>query len=656
MADRRDSPAERVALVATVSATVLLEGGTLVLSRGVAPTAPVILYACYSVIQVFAGALVVWAHPRHRVGWLLIISAAFNAAVSDFVLAYGERAAHQGWAGADLAQILGWSAWIIAALGLTLLFLWFPDGLVTSRARWVTGLWAAGAMVAIPGWILNPRLGSQLVGGVNPYAIGSVASESLFLVGVSLIAAALVASVADFILRFRRATGILRLQLKWMAYAAALAAVMLPLSAVLWTVWSPIHLFAAIALTLLPVAASVAILRHHLYDIDLVVSRTVAYATVTGLLVITYAAVVVLIGARLSSPVAAAAGAFVVALAFRPLRDHVQERVDRRFRRARYETRRMMADFVDAIRRGDDTVDHLEDRLRMAVEDPTCRLAFVDEHGGWLDLHGAKVSRVDGASSFTSASPSTASLTPLVVHREEAERVVAEALAAGRLAFEIAALQVDLRRQIDQLDASRARVVAAADQERRRIARNLHDGAQQRLVAIGLNLRHLQHQLSGSAPTMHAALDTALDAAVRDLGESIDELRELAGGVRPSSLDDGLCAALHDFVTRTPTPVVVDVTSHRFSPELETTAYFIAAEGLTNAVKHAQAERISLAVARQDDHLVVSVADNGRGGADPLGGTGLRGLADRARSHGGTIEVSSRLGAGTRLEVRLPCG
>ena len=652
MADRPDRPVERVALVATVSVTVLFEAGTLVLSRGVEPRAQVILYACYSVIQVLAGALVVWAHPRHRVGWLLVITAAFNAAVSDFALAYGERAAHEGWAGADLAQMLGWSAWIIAALGLTLLFLWFPDGLATSWARWVPWLWAVGAVFAVPGWILNPQLGSQLVGGVNPYAIGAVAAESLFLVGATLIATALVAAVVDFILRFRRATGIRRLQLKWMAYAAALAAVILPLSTVLWTVWTPIHLFTAIALTLLPVAASVAILRYHLYDIDLVVSRTVAYATITGLLAVTYAAVVVLAGARLSSPAAAAVGAFVVALAFRPLRDRVQERVDRRFRRARYETRRMMTDFVDAIRRGDDTVDHLEDLLRMAVVDPTCRVAFVDEHGGWLDLHGGTVPRVDGASTYTRAAPSAASLTPVVVHREEVERVVAEALDAGRLAFEIAALQVDLRRQLDQLDASRARVVAAADEERRRIARNLHDGAQQRLVAIGLNLRHLQHKLSGSAPAVHVALD----GAVNDLGQSIDELRELAGGVRPSSLDDGLCAALHDFVTRTPAPVVMDVTRDRFSPELETTAYFIAAEGLTNAVKHAHAERISLAVACQDDQLVVSVHDDGRGGADPLGGTGLRGLADRARSHGGTIEVSSQSGAGTRLEVRLPCG
>src|SRR5664279_2212088 len=145
-----------------------------------------------------------------------------------------------------------------------------------------------------------------------------------------------------------------------MAFAAVVA-VVLPVSTVLWTVWPPVQLLAAAALTLLPVATSVAILRHHLYDVDLIVSRTVAYAAITGLLAATYAAVVVLAGVAHSSPVAAAVGAFVVALAFRPVRDRIQATVDRRLRRARYETRRVMADFVDALRRGVASVDDLED-------------------------------------------------------------------------------------------------------------------------------------------------------------------------------------------------------------------------------------------------------------------------------------------------------
>jgi len=178
-----------------------------------------------------------------------------------------------------------------------------------------------------------------------------------------------------------------------------------------------------------------------------------------------------------------------------------------------------------------------------------------------------------------------------VVDGRHVERLVLEALDSGRLAFEIAALQVDLRRQVDELDASRARVAAIADQERHRLARDLHDGAQQRLVTVGLTLRHVQHTLDGSAP--EAIHD--LDEAVGELAHAIDDLRELAGGLRPSSLDHGLRAALDDLASRTPTPVRLDVTTERFTPAIETAAYFIAAEGLTNAVKHAQARRIVLA-------------------------------------------------------------
>jgi len=231
------------------------------------------------------------------------------------------------------------------------------------------------------------------------------------------------------------------------------------------------------------------------------------------------------------------------------------------------------------------------------------------------------------------------------------ERLVLEALDSGRLAFEIAALQVDLRRQVDELDASRARVAAIADQERHRLARDLHDGAQQRLVTVGLTLRHVQHTLDGSAP--EAIHD--LDEAVGELAHAIDDLRELAGGLRPSSLDHGLRAALDDLASRTPTPVRLDVTTERFTPAIETAAYFIAAEGLTNAVKHAQARRIVLAVAHNAGHLVVALDDDGMGGADLRRGTGLLGLADRARSHGGTLEITSRPGAGTSLRATLPC-
>jgi signal transduction histidine kinase len=642
--------AARVAVIVAVTLIVVLETVAVALTLGVGALDQALIYAVYAIVQVLAGAAVVWSHPRHRVGWLLVVSSLFTTTFTDALLAYGKQAALHGWPAAAPAQVVALSGWMVAALGLVLLFLWFPDGRVRGPGRWIPWAGALGALLGLPGWALNPRLSPEFAGHVNPYAASATWTEALFLCGTALVVAALLASVVVFVLRFRSSEGVEHLQLKWMAFAAVAVAVVLPISTVLWTVWPPVQLLAAAALTLLPVATSVAILRYHLYDVDLIVSRTVAYAAITGLLAATYAAVVVLAGAALSSPMAAAVGAFVVAVAFRPVRDRVQETVDRRFRRARYETRRVMADFVDALRRGVASVDDLEDQLRAAVGEPTCTVAFDTGTEGWLDIHGQPVTD-DVRRQVPTTIATSAHLAPVVVHPPGAERLVLEALDAGRLAFEIAALQADLRRQVDELDASRARVVAVTDQERRRLARDLHDGAQQRLVTIGLTLRHVQHTLDGSAP--EAIHD--LDEAVTELAHAIDDLRELAGGLRPSSLDHGLRAALDDLASRTPSPVRLDVTTQRFTPEIETAAYFIAAEGLTNAVKHARAQRIDLAVAHDAGQLVVAVDDDGMGGADLRRGTGLVGLADRARSHGGTLEITSRPGAGTSLRATLPC-
>ena len=642
--------AARVAVIVAVTLTVVLEAVAVALTLGVGALDQALIYAVYAIVQVLAGAAVVWSHPRHRVGWLLVVISLFNATFTDALLAYGKQAALHGWPAAAPAQVVALSGWMVAALGLVLLFLWFPDGRVRGPGRWIPWVWAVGALLGLPGWALNPRLSPEFIGHVNPYAASATWTEVLFLCGTALVVAALLASVVVFVLRFRSSEGVEHLQLKWMVFAATAVAVVLPISTVLWTVWPPVQLLAAAALTLLPVATSVAILRYHLYDVDLIVSRTVAYAAITGLLAATYAAVVVLAGATLSSPMAAAVGAFVVAVAFRPVRDRVQETVDRRFRRARYETRRVMADFVDALRRGVASVDDLEDQLRAAVGEPTCTVAFDTGTEGWLDIHGQPITD-DVRRQVRTTITTSAHLTPVVVHPPGVERLVLEALDSGRLAFEIAALQVDLRRQIDELDASRARVAAIADEERRRLARDLHDGAQQRLVTVGLTLRHVQHTLDGTAP--EAIHD--LDEAVGELAHAIDDLRELAGGLRPSSLDHGLRAALDDLASRTPTPVRLDVTTERFTPEIETAAYFIAAEGLTNAVKHAQARRIVLAIAHDAGQLVVAVDDDGMGGADLRRGTGLVGLADRARSHGGTLEITSCPGAGTSLRATLPC-
>jgi signal transduction histidine kinase len=220
---------------------------------------------------------------------------------------------------------------------------------------------------------------------------------------------------------------------------------------------------------------------------------------------------------------------------------------------------------------------------------------------------------------------------------------------AAGLAIEMARLRIQLRRRLDEVQASRARIVAVADEERRRIERDLHDGAQQRLVSIGLALRHAQHQLGPAA-----AAGRTLDDAIAQIAEAIDELRELAQGLHPA-LDAGLRPALHELATRAPLPVEVVATLERFTPDVETAAYFVACEGLTNAVKHAHTKRVVLRVARENGRLVVRVTDDGVGGAAPHNGSGLTGLSDRVAAHGGNLRIDSIAGHGTTLTAEFPC-
>jgi signal transduction histidine kinase len=206
-------------------------------------------------------------------------------------------------------------------------------------------------------------------------------------------------------------------------------------------------------------------------------------------------------------------------------------------------------------------------------------------------------------------------------------------------------------RRLAEVEESRARIVTAGYQERRRLERDLHDGAQQRLVSIGLALRHIQ----GELPAPSRAVGE-LDATVAELAEAINELRELARGVRPALLDDGLGAALRELASRSALRTSVEATEERFPDHLETAAYFVASEALANAVKHAEASYVTVTAARQNGSLVVSIHDNGIGGAQPAEGSGLGGMTDRVAALGGSLSVDSPLGQGTMVAVELPCG
>jgi signal transduction histidine kinase len=222
---------------------------------------------------------------------------------------------------------------------------------------------------------------------------------------------------------------------------------------------------------------------------------------------------------------------------------------------------------------------------------------------------------------------------------------------ADVVAEENVRLDAELQARLDELQESRARIVEAGYAERRRVERDLHDGAQQRLVALGLQLQVVRARIADD-PEAAAAL---LTEAGRELSAATEELRELARGIHPPVLTDrGLIPALEALASRSPLPVEIETRERcRASEAVEAAAYFVVSEALTNVARHAQAERATVRVGRVDSRLEVEVQDDGRGGADLAAGSGLRGLADRVGALGGTLAVSSD-GGGTTVRVSLP--
>jgi signal transduction histidine kinase len=304
---------------------------------------------------------------------------------------------------------------------------------------------------------------------------------------------------------------------------------------------------------------------------------------------------------------------------------------------------------LDGVRTGD-----FEAALARAVHDPTLWLAtptpegagFVDPAGRPVELpvgdDRRDITRIEG----------TDRTIAILVHDPRVDPALMEgAAAASRLALENERLAAELRAQLEEVRASRARIVEATDEERRRLERDLHDGAQQRLVALGFTLRRANRQVDADVE-----LAQLLGEANRELEDGLRELRALARGIHPTALaDGGLAPAVRDLADRFPIPVDVEVEDRRLPTPLETTAYFIVAEALTNVLRHAEASRVTIRGRIERDALDLEITDNGRGGADDVrGGSGVRGLVDRAQAMGGTLAIDSPAGGGTTIRARLP--
>ena len=614
------------------------------------------------------GLLLAVRKPGHPIGWLLLANAILLA---TFGLAEGYSAyalqEHPGaLPGAEWAVLWNESAWPLLFAALIAIVFVFPDGRLPSP-RWrrvALGATAAfGAFLVLSLFDPEPfeapyeRVDKPLPGLPDAVAV-------LWPLAFLGIVASLLAGVQAVRVRFRRARGIERLQLKWLAYTASLIPVTLLVclaGALMADGVEETDVFNALFFFMLgaiPTSIGVAVLRYRLYDLDRVINRTLVYGVLTALLAAVYAATALLLGTGMGSGSAwpTAAATLLVAVVFRPLRAHVQDAVDRRFSRARYDARRRIAGFLEDLRAGRATPEAIEPVLREVLSDPRLELRFfLPETKLYVDSRGRPADAEANDGRFSTPVARAGQPLGVVLHDpvdEDRPGLLAEVVETAGLALEIARLRVELRRQLEEVEASRARIVSAGYAERRRLERDLHDGAQSRLVSIGLALRHAQHEL-GASPEQAAS---SIEGAVTEIELAIEELQELARGVRPAQLDDGLTPALRELAARAPLPVEVKACSERFATELEAAAYFIANEGLTNAVKHSGARQVTLSAERLNGWLVVSVSDDGSGGASPSCGSGLRGLSDRALAHGGTLAIESERDHGTTITAELPCG
>jgi signal transduction histidine kinase len=299
----------------------------------------------------------------------------------------------------------------------------------------------------------------------------------------------------------------------------------------------------------------------------------------------------------------------------------------------------------------------LEQALARALGDPSLTLAYwLPEFGTYADPEGRAVTLPDpsAARAVTLIERDGARVAALLHDPSlEEERALLESVAAAlSISLENAQLHVELRARLEELRGSRARIVESAQRERQRLERNLHDGAQQRLVALSLNLALLEDQLEGDE-----AATQRIDEARHAVAESLEELREIARGIHPAVVTGhGLGVALEQLAARAAVPIRLTVEVRGRLPEaIEVASYYVVAESLTNIGKYAEASAATVDVSRSNGRLLVEITDDGIGGADTERGSGLRGLADRVEALGGRLRVWSPIGAGTRVQAEIPC-
>ena len=677
------------------------------------------------VVYVGVGGLIAARVPGNAIGWLLTLEGLLLA-VSMFLEQYGLRGlatAPGSLPAVRPISALGSSTQNLAVASLIVLVLLFPDGRLPSR-RWRPVLWIAIAAVIVSGFgqflqrgtivqgSLTNALSAAHVAFPNPYGVLPRNGWYSDLLGVGAligVIAALLTLISVFVRR-RGASAELRQQLAWLAYVGGLTAgfAVLMIVYILAThggnTWLGTIVFVLVFGTPIfgiPLACAVAVLRYRLYDLDVVVKKTVVAALVAAVFTAVYVLIVVAVGAATGQPggdpltfVAAA----LAAVLLQPVRTRAGQLADRLVYGRRATPYEVLSEFSGQIAGTYSTEDVLPQMARMLVEATGARRAEVwlrtasSEHleAAWPSANGsahatamAAIAAPDGRGQATAAPAAGADaaspqaeepaggrddgIARAFVVEHQGERLGALRItssprepltpAGERLVRDVAAQAGLVLRNvalIDDLRASRQRLVAAADEARRRLERNLHDGAQQRLVALRITLG-LARQVAASSSQ---EADELLAQTEQEAQEALEELRDLARGIYPPLLADlGLAAALEAQARKAALPVTVEAPGlGRYSQDIEAAVYFCVLEALQNVAKYAQARQARVTLRHDGRALTFTVGDDGRGfdQAATTMGTGVQGMADRLAALGGTLRVTSAPGHGTQVTGRVP--
>jgi signal transduction histidine kinase len=625
------------------------------------------------------------------IGWLALATGAC-VGLDALLSSYGVYALRGGAGGREVAAValsLDAPLWLpLVALPTTCSVLLFPDGhLPSPRWRWFAWALGIGLVVVFAAILFSP--GSLADSGFpqvqNPFGLDVIRPvlESALVV-LLILPIGIVASIVSLIQRYRRAAGIERLQLRWLVSAAAVVGVVYAVVFLLslneeWggaTTPGWLAVLQTVAITsfaLIPIAIGVSVLRYRLYDIDVVINRAVLFAALGAFITAVYVAIVVGIGTLIGSrtaPVLSAAAAAAVAVAFQPARRRAQRLADRLVYGERATPYEVLAEFSDRLGNAYATDDLLPRMARTLAEATGAARADVYVRVGdelRPDAAWPPDARPDVGIPVGGAAPAPSASTALelVRHQDEVLGAVSVAKKPGepvtpteaRLVRDLAAqagLVLRNVRLIEELRASRQRLVSAQDAERRKLERNLHDGAQQQLVALAVQLKVLDDLTQRDPEGAHALVESLQGAAA----DALDNLRDLARGIYPPLLaDKGLIAALESQARKAPLPVTVEGAAiGRYPQDVEAAVYFCSLEALQNTVKYAEATSASVRIAQRDGVLRFEVRDDGKGFDSSVTGrgTGLQGISDRVAAMGGATTVMAAPGKGTTVAGEIP--